>query len=177
MTETPVYSISSSAASLRGLRLVLFIAELNQLKVWTTDVGNAYLEAETQEKVYIVGGPEFRDRGDHVMIIRKALYGLRSSGLMWWDRCSEILTSMGFTGSMAEDDIWMKKEGNHYAYVVRYVDDLAIALVDPEAMIQMSTSKHGLKLKGTGPIGYHLGCDFFRDKQDTLCMAPKKYVT
>ena len=61
--------------------------------------------------------------------------------------------------------------------MVRYVDDLAIALDDPEALIQMLTGKHGLKLKGTGPIGYHLGCDFFRDKQNTLCMAPKSYVT
>ena len=127
LTETPTYSVSSSVATLRGLRLILFVAELNNLKVWTTDVGNAYLEAYTQEKVYIVGGPEFRDRGGHVMLIKRALYGLRSSGLMWWDRCSEILSSLGFKGSRAENDIWMRRVGNHYEYIVRYVDDLGIA--------------------------------------------------
>ena len=82
LTETPTYSVSSSVATLRGLRLILFVAELNNLKVWTTDVGNAYLEAYTQEKVYIVDEPEFRDRGGHVMLIKRALYGLRSLGLM-----------------------------------------------------------------------------------------------
>ena len=117
LTETPTYSVSSSVATLRGLRLILFVAELNNLKVWTTDVGNAYLEAYTQEKVYIGGGPEFRDRGGHVMLIKRALYGLRSSGLMWWDRCSEILSSLGFKGSRAENDIWMRRVGNHYEYI------------------------------------------------------------
>ena len=36
--------------------------------------------------------------------------------------------------------------------------------------------EHGFKLKGTGPISYHLGCDFFRDQDGTLCMTPKTYI-
>ncbi len=59
LTDNPVASVYSSVASLKGLRLVIFIAELNGMKLWTTDVGNAYLEAETEEKVYIVVGHEF----------------------------------------------------------------------------------------------------------------------
>jgi hypothetical protein len=31
-------------------------------------------------------------------------------------------------------------------------------------------------LKGTGPITFHLGCDFFRDADGTLCYAPAKYI-
>ena len=33
-----------------------------------------------------------------------------------------------------------------------------------------------LKLKGTGSITYHLGMDFFRDSDNVLCMAPRKYI-
>jgi len=65
------------------LHLLVFFAELNDLDVWTTDIGNAYLEAETQEKVYIIAGPEFGDLEGHTLIIFKALYGLRTSGLHW----------------------------------------------------------------------------------------------
>ena len=109
-------------------------------------------------------------------MIRKALYGLRSSGLRWWDRCSEILVSLGFQATLAEDDIWIKRVGNHYEYIVRYVDDLGIVSKDPEGIIKKLTEGHGLKLKGTGPIKYHLGCDFHRDKDNILCMSPKSYV-
>jgi len=31
-------------------------------------------------------------------------------------------------------------------------------------------------LKGTGPIEFHLGCDFFRDEEGVLCYGPKKYI-
>ena len=62
---------------------MLFLAELNKLEVWATDIGNAYLEAETKEKLYIIAGQEFGDLHGHILVIRKALYGLRSSGKRW----------------------------------------------------------------------------------------------
>ena len=84
LTETPVNSIYSSVVSLTGLKITIFLAELNQMEIWATDVGNAYLEALTEEKVYIVAGPEFGDRHGHSLIVVKAIYGLKSSGLRWW---------------------------------------------------------------------------------------------
>jgi hypothetical protein len=70
--EGSVDSVYSSVVSLRGLKTVLFIAELNQLEAWCTDVGNAYLEAYTDEKVYIVAGNEFGIREGRTLIIVKA---------------------------------------------------------------------------------------------------------
>ena len=77
----PISSIYSGVVSLRGIRLVLFLAELNGLDSWSTDIGNAYLEAFTKEKVYIIAGSEFRKLEGHKLIINKALYGLRISEL------------------------------------------------------------------------------------------------
>ena len=39
----------------------MFLAELNGLQQWGADVGNAYLQALTKEKLYIVAGPEFEE--------------------------------------------------------------------------------------------------------------------
>ena len=61
LTETPLTSIYSSIVSLHRLRLCLFLAELNQLEAWSTDIGNAYLEAYADEKVYVIAGDEFGD--------------------------------------------------------------------------------------------------------------------
>ena len=36
--------------------------------------------------------------------------------------------------------------------------------------------RYKIKLKGVGPIEYHLGCDFYRDSDGTLCVGPKRYV-
>ena len=77
LTGIPVEGVYSSVVSLRGLRIVLFLAENNGLYIWVTDVGNAYLEAYTDEQVYFITGPEFGELESHVMIIVKALYGLK----------------------------------------------------------------------------------------------------
>ena len=87
------------------MRIVLFLAELNDPKLWATDIRNAYLEARTQEKVHIIAGPKFGDREGHTLIINKALYGLRSSGLRWHEKLAKILLKMGFTPCKVEPDI------------------------------------------------------------------------
>ena len=134
LTEAPDDSIYSSVVSLRGLRLVLFLVELNGLSVWSTDVSNAYLEAKTKEKVYIVAGSEFKELEGHMLIINKALYGLRSSGLRWHERFADTLRDMGFAPSKAEDDIWMRRNGDVYEYIATYVDDLCIAANNPKSL-------------------------------------------
>ena len=69
LTDIPVDNVYSGVVSLRGLRIMLFLAELNQLETWATDIGNTYLEAETSEKVYIISGPEFGDKQGDTLII------------------------------------------------------------------------------------------------------------
>lgn len=153
-----------------------FLAELNDLKLWGADVGNAYLESYTKEKVYIVAGPEFGERQGCILIIRKALYGLRSSGLCFHEKFAETLAQMGFKPSKADSDVWMRLNGDIYEYIAVYVDDLCIAVKDPESLIKELTEKHGYKLKGVGELLYHLGNNFERDADGTLKSGPKKYI-
>ena len=176
LTEIPIDSVYSSVVSLRGLRLTVFLGELNGLDIWSTDIGNAYLEAETKENVYIIGGPEFGELEGHTLVIFKALYGLRSSGLRWHERFADTLRDMHFFPSKAEDDIWMRKNGEVYEYIATYVDDLCIVAKDPGEIARQLEEVYHFKLKGTGPISYHLGCDFFRDSTGTMCFSPKKYI-
>ena len=80
LTATPIDSIYSSVVSLRGLKTCLFIGKLNSLETWSTDIGNTYLKAYTEEKLFIVTGSEFGEREAHILIIDCVLYGLKSSG-------------------------------------------------------------------------------------------------
>ena len=177
LTEAPFDSVYSSVVSLKGLRLIIFLAELNGLDVWGTDVGNAYLEAKTKEKVCIIAGPEFGPLEGHLLLIHKALYGLRSSGLRWHERFADTLRDMNFKPSKAENDIWMRRNGDVYEYIASYVDDLCIVAKQPSRIIDKLVNHYKYKLKGSGAIKFHLGCDFFRDKNGTLNFAPKKYLS
>jgi len=208
LTDAPVESVYSGVVSLCGVRFCIFLAELNELQVWQTDVGNAYLEAFTKEKVFVIAGPEFEEIEGHVLIISRALYGLKSSGLRWYERFADVLTEMGFTPCPAEPEIWMRAcdsdgnvikngkpqadsvntkksffeppvrldDGSYYEYIAVYCDDLTIASRDPKSITNALEMKYyKFKLKGTGPLKFLLGCDYFREGK-TLCSAPKKYI-
>jgi hypothetical protein len=97
LTDIPLESVYSGVVSLCGLRIITFLAELNGLDLWATDIGNAYLEAFTMERNYIVAGPEFGQLEGHYLIIVKALYGLRTSGLCWHEYFADCLHNEGFS--------------------------------------------------------------------------------
>ena len=68
------------------------------------------------------------------------------------------------------------KDDSHYEYIAAYVDDLAICMKDPKSFCDTLKEKYKLKLKGVGPINYHLGCGYTRDEDGTLVADPRKYV-
>lgn len=146
------------------------------MEIWATDIGNVYLESETTKLVYIIAGPEFGEREGHFLKIIKALYGLQSSGKRWHEHFPDVLREMGFFPCKAEPDIWMCRSDDVYEYIAVYVDDLAIASKDPKEIVGTLRDVYNFKLKGTGPIEFHLGCDFFRDDDGVLCLSPKKYI-
>ena len=58
-----------------------------------------------------------------------------------------------------------------------YVDDLLIASEEPDKIIQDLKEKFKLKIKGDGPLEYHLGCDYKLDKDGTLVTQPTNTST
>ncbi len=66
--------------SRNSVQLAFLIAGLNNLNVLAVDVTDAYINAWCHEKIWFEGGVETgKDRGK-VLIVTRALYGLKSSG-------------------------------------------------------------------------------------------------
>jgi hypothetical protein len=103
----PIYNNApySGIASLKSIRTCIFLAELNGLSLCAADVGNAYLEAETKEKLFIIAGPEFGKLEGNTLIVHKALYGLRTSGARWAEHLADSLRAQGFRSSYADPAI------------------------------------------------------------------------
>ena len=166
----PIENVYSGVVSLLNLRLVRFLGKLNHLDLWGADIGNANLEAFTDERLYIVGGPEFQELEGDILIFLKALYGLISSGKRWAEVIHGILRDMKLLPSKADPCIWLRKAPNFrcYEYIAVYVDDLCIAAESPSAIIQIFNSIYHLKVKGYGELTYHLGADYQKEHQKSF---------
>ena len=109
LTPEPVENIYSGVVSLRHLRIVIFLGELNNFELWGADIGNSYLDAYTHEKLFIIAGPVFEELEGFILIFNKALYGLKSSGKRWAQRFYDIIKDMRFMPSKADPCIWMRE--------------------------------------------------------------------
>ena len=89
---------------------------------------------------------------------------------------SDVLRDIGFFPCIAEPDIWIRKNGELYEYVAVYVDDLAMAMVDPAGFVKTLEENYKFNFKGTGPIAFHLGMDVYEDDDGELCLTSKKYI-
>ena len=91
---------------LRDIQLVAFLSEINGLKLWATDIG-CLPSSNYPEKLVIIAGSEFKELEGHVLVIQKALYGLRSSGLRWHQRFAQVLKELGFKPCEGTPDVWL----------------------------------------------------------------------
>ena len=69
-------------------------------------------------------GFEVEDRKSHVCILKKALYGLKQAYRSWYGRIDSFLTSLGFTKSKADSNLYFKVMNDEPVILLLYVDDL-----------------------------------------------------
>lgn len=107
--DTPPTSLTyPSVVSHDSVRILLTIINLNNLDMLAYDFQNAYLTAPCCEKIWFKAGPEFRDEENCILIIKGALYGLKSSGTAFWTLLSDQLHKLGFRSSLTDPDVWMR---------------------------------------------------------------------
>ncbi|MGH7954509.1 MAG: reverse transcriptase domain-containing protein, partial [Gloeomargaritales cyanobacterium] len=130
-TDPPKTITYASVVSRESVRIALLLAALYDVEVKVADIGNAYLNAKTTEKVYSIAGPEFGAYEGHTVIIVRALYGLKSAGASWRAHLAATLRDLGFKSSFGDPDVWLrpatKEDGTeYYEYILVYADDLLI---------------------------------------------------
>ena len=140
-TEAPASLTYSSVVTRDSVRIALLLASLNELEVLACDIQNAYLTADCREKIYITAGPEFGSEEGATMVIRKALYGLKSSGAAFRAHLAETLYDLSYLPTKADPDVWIRPAVKpcgfeYYEMTLVYVDDILCISHDPKATMQ-----------------------------------------
>ena len=159
VTKDIKFDIYSGVVDLENVRIAFVIAALMELQVIAADVGSAYIQALTIEKMYTVLGKEFGEWEGVKVIIVKALYGLKLSSHMWWRKCADSLRKMGFRPSGADYNLWIRQAIDHYEYIAVIVDDLLVFSKEPSLILEPLKDVFNYELKGVGAPEYYSGAD------------------
>ena len=160
--ETPLSLTYSSVVSQDSVRIILLITALNGLQVMACDIQNTYLTENCCEKICTYAGPEFGSERGQPMIIRKALYGLKSSGVAFRAHLAETLHDIGFKPMKADPDDWIRpaiKPGGaeYYKYIMCYVDDILSVSHGTKSILQSLQGQFKLKGDKIEPPDMYLG--------------------
>ena len=99
----------AGVVSRESVPIALTYAALNGLDVFAADIRNAYLQAPSSNKDYIICGPEFgiENQGE-VALIHRALYGGKSVGRDFRNHLRSSMHFLGFEPCPADPDVWMR---------------------------------------------------------------------
>lgn len=163
-TDPPTSLTYSSVVSRDSVCIAFLLAALNDLDILAADIGNAYLNAPTQEKVYSTAGKEFGSHEGETIIIVRALYGLKSSSAAWRAHLAGTLVSLGFISCLADPDVWLrpatKPDGTtYYEYLLAYVDDILVLSTNPQNIMDGISSVYLMKDNSIGKPTRYLGAD------------------
>jgi hypothetical protein len=161
-TDTPTVLTYASVVSRDSVRIAFMLAALNQLDVVTCDIQNAYLNADCREKVWTRAGPEFGSEQGQVMLVTKALYGLKSSGAAFRAMLAQTIQDLGYKSTLADPDVWIrpaiKPDGFlYYEMLLVYVDDILHMSHDTEPTMHALQVIYRLKDDKVEPPTRYLG--------------------
>lgn len=174
-----VYAAVANAAS---VKIFLAIMAVLDLECHQFDFNTAFLNALIPpEKRYYVEQPTGLEKGPRgvkrlVCLLRRALYGLKSSPLYWFQTLLPILRGLGF--EPISDDTCLFANGKKGAFLVLYVDDFLITAPSEVVIFEIRDQllQH-FKLKHMGEVRTFLGFDIVRNREErTVFISQARYT-
>lgn len=115
-----------SVAKFTSLHIFLTLAAILDYEIHQIDIIGAYLEGHLDEEIYMRPPKGVGDGGFWKLL--KAIYGLKQAGRKWKERLHDVLLSLGFKQSHADDCLYiLRSNGKIILIVLVYVDDMAVA--------------------------------------------------
>jgi hypothetical protein len=119
--------VFAPVARIETVRVLLALAVQNGWEVHHMDVKSTFLNGDLSETVNVQQPPGFIvGKGDKVLKLRKALYGLRQAPRAWNAKLDKELMALGFVRSKLEHAVYRRSSKGSFLIVGVYVDDLII---------------------------------------------------
>ena len=154
----------SPFAKMTTVRLLLAIAAVSNLHLEQFDVNNAFLHGDLNEEVYMTLPPGFSCSNPHMVCkLQKSIYGLKQASRQWFAKLSSSLLSCGYTQSLSDYSLFIRKQDDSFTVLLVYVDDIIVAGNDSHEISRIKTFlDESFKIKDLGKLKFFLGLEIAR---------------
>ena len=165
-------------ARMETIRMLLALVAQNGWILHQMDVKSAFLNGFLEEEIFVEQPEGFVCQGqeDKVYRLIKALYGCRQAPRTWYSRIDTHMLNLGFTKSLSEATLYVKKADGEILIVSLYVDDL---LVTGSSLNQIEKFKDEMKnvfeMTDLGQMTFFLGMEV-QQNNDEIFICQKKYA-
>eukprot|EP00957_Ditylum_brightwellii_P194128 14783863-Ditylum_brightwellii.AAC.1 len=105
----------------------------HNLGIISGDIGNQFCTAPCKEKIWSVAGDQFQNRKGCVVVLKRALYRLKTAPTSFHQVLGDFLTEMSFASSRTDQDPWLRRlvKYKRYDYIATHADDIIIVAKNP----------------------------------------------
>ena len=136
-------------------RFLISLAVSEELDMHLMDVITVYLYGSIDSDIHMKIPERFKlpeavstkPRSMLSIKLQRSLYGLKQSGLMWYNRLSEYLLKEGYVNNPICPCFFIKKSETGFAIIAVYVDDLNL----------VGTPKKEFEMKDLGKTKFRIG--------------------
>lgn len=170
----------SPVIRLSNLRLLFAMTVELNLETDHLDVETAFLNGEIDEQIYMAQPEGFEEPGSEnkVCLLNKAIYGLKQSSRLWYEKAHRILLNMNYKQSKVEPCKFYKNTRCSIVVIALYVDDFFLFYNDFDEAKRLKSELHkNFHMKDLGPISYCLGMKIERNRStNELKISQEQYI-
>lgn len=169
----------SPVARFETIRIVLTVAAKLNVPVFQFDVKSAFLNGELSEEVFVEQPEGFTVKGkeDWIYKLHKALYGLKQAPRAWNSKINSFFVDAGFSRSMSDPSLYVKKgKGDTILVVCLYVDDMIYFGTNSQLVTEFRRNmKDKFEMTDLGHLRYFLGMEIIQE-EGGIFLSQKKYA-
>ena len=165
-------------ARLESIRILLSIVCIMNFKLYQMDMESAFLNGLLNEEVFVEQPTGFQDPHfpNHVLRLKKLLYGLKQAQRAWYDCLTTYLLDHGFKKGQADQTLFVKRDEKSLIVAQVYVDDIVFgSSINHLAQEFSKEMKKKFEMSMVGELNYFLGLQV-KQRKDGIFIYQEKYA-
>lgn len=164
-------NVYAPVAKMPTVRMFLCHALQNNYGIGQLDIPNAFLNDTLNIEVYIKVPEGVKVKGEKVLKLKKALYGLKEAPRVWNECFNDFATRNGLQRSKNDTCLYIGEN----IWLVVWVDDILITGSENAKEEIIKKLRKEFNAKNLGRIKCFLGTEIIRE-EDTIKLSQKKLI-